>query len=769
MPPDDTEESPKWEQVVVSQPEMKKAKMSGSSSIGSESSVITTQPQDISWNALDLGKAASLLGSNSREVTFQDEEEMRRVFALLYDVFRYKYILSEALRETGFLQKYPQHQKDISLVWLLFYDLHKRRFLPRVHAEAIVSAETFEKVGLVNIERDLWASRIKLAASLARLRIKNNALRLNQLLPLHLRDERFVSIEETPVTGWINTFKKSKKEICDSIEKLGLRLQSKHETVLTKNDFRFDHLCPKLLLCHPIQRPELAQSPLIRDHTVILQDRAFCIGPALMGKILTEIPLRGTIAQTHVNTPRTTAYFANVLAENDRLEKLVAFGAGDKLLEYQTYIHDLGINNCEIYAQRFADLHPEAAVLENLVAVLATPPNSYTGVTDPVDLICSRGGDMNMLKGLTQMEVREDSLGYLDEQRETLKYCMSLPQVQIILYETHSIAPEENFEMVNSVISKVNDMAKEKHEEEHRLILEREEAEEKLNKPIFIPGKPSSREQREKEAQEAREAAPPKEVEVPPCDLFEVVSLPDLCSHGPNCFSDEGCFLAKIQRKEIISLDAKYMIKIAEARGLFGTELGKKKVPAARVTKKPERRRTSSAKIKIRKVKLEIDRLAAPTQSTIYRTKRESSPFNWSSPSCPRHQSHTLETINKCEQGDADDLSARSMERRNSRSRRNQEESVRRLSKPLTRRLTSPDSFSSEVKARFWRYATAKSVEDLIRTLKKKRRGKRIFKLEDYFFFKEQEIYIPQHHKTSLLSNSGETNFFQATPPVDVA
>lgn len=39
-------------------------------------------------------------------------------------------------------------------------------------------------------------------------------------------------------------------------------------------------------------------------------------------------------------------------------------------------------------------------------------------------------------------------------------------------------------------------------------------AEEKLNKPIFIPGKPSSREQREKEAQEAREAAPPKEVEV---------------------------------------------------------------------------------------------------------------------------------------------------------------------------------------------------------------------------------------------------------------
>lgn len=49
-----------------------------------------------------------------------------------------------------------------------------------------------------------------------------------------------------------------------------------------------------------------------------------------MSKILAETPLRGTVAQTHVNTPRTTAYFANILSDNERLEKLVAFGAGEK-------------------------------------------------------------------------------------------------------------------------------------------------------------------------------------------------------------------------------------------------------------------------------------------------------------------------------------------------------------------------------------------------------------------------------------------------------
>ncbi|KAL0272729.1 UNVERIFIED_CONTAM: hypothetical protein PYX00_005590 [Menopon gallinae] len=576
MPSQESNVSSNWDPVLLAQPELKRAKFSGTPSVSSEGSIPTCHSLDLSWNSVDIAKAGTILQSNSSSsVSFQDEEEMRRVFTLLYDVYRYKHILNEALLETRFFQKYPEHMKSTSLVWLLFYDLHKRRFLPREHADQVVCEDLFNKIGLSPIEKDLWKAKVKLAASLARNRIKNNALRLNQLLPNHLRDERLVSAEETPITGWINTFKMSKKQVCEKIESFGLKLQSKHETVLTKNDFRFDHLCPKLLLCHPIQRADLAQSVLVKDHTVILQDRAFCIGPAIIAKILSEIPLRGTIAQSHVNSPRTTAYLANILADNKRLDKMIAFGAGDKLFEYQTYLHDLGVNNCEIYAQKFTEIHPEAAVLENLVAIFATPPNSCTGVTDPVDLICSRGGDMHMLNALTQTEVTKSSCAFLEEQKDTLEYCMSLPQVQIILYETHSMAPEENLDMVNKMIVQMNDFAKEKHEEDHRIMLEQEEAEEKMNKPIGIPG--MSRE-REKEVQAVQEPPPePKELVIPPCDLFELVPLPDLCSHGSECLSEEGCYIARIQRKEIISLDAKYMIKIGERLGGYlGTSLGRR-------------------------------------------------------------------------------------------------------------------------------------------------------------------------------------------------
>lgn len=36
--------------------------------------------------------------------------------------------------------------------------------------------------------------------------------------------------------------------------------------------------------------------------------------------------------------------------------------------------------------------------LDGVVAALATPPNSYSAVTDPIDLVCGRGGDLAMLE-----------------------------------------------------------------------------------------------------------------------------------------------------------------------------------------------------------------------------------------------------------------------------------------------------------------------------------------------------------------------------------
>lgn len=65
------------------------------------------------------------------------------------------------------------------------------------------------------------------------------------------------------------------------------------------------------------------------------------------------------------------------------------------------------------------------------------------------------------------------------------------------------------------------------------------------------------------------------------------------------------------------------MIKIAEARGLFGTEPGHKKAPTARSQKKKEdtqRSQSDSERSRSRRSKIEMDRIAAHTHASRNRT-----------------------------------------------------------------------------------------------------------------------------------------------------
>lgn len=58
------------------------------------------------------------------------------------------------------------------------------------------------------IYEHIWNNRIHLAASISRLRIKNSALNLMELLPPHLQDERVAIATANPIVcGWINPFK----------------------------------------------------------------------------------------------------------------------------------------------------------------------------------------------------------------------------------------------------------------------------------------------------------------------------------------------------------------------------------------------------------------------------------------------------------------------------------------------------------------------------------------------------------------------------------
>lgn len=417
--------------------------------------------------------------------------------------------------------------------------------------------------------------------------------------------------------------------------------------------------------CIPHDRSHFAKSNLIKDHQFIMQDRAFSLGPAAFSRLLEYFEIDGDVAQTHVSSPRSTAYLAALFYCNNRVNDFIAFGAGTRIDEYRQFFTELGCDNVRIYAENYCDIPLDSAILHKCVGVFVTPPNSYSGVTDPIDLICSRGGDLAMLKVLTESEMSDESkqrvAKILDEQRESLRMAMSRPQVQYCLYETHSVVDSENEIMTKRAIDNINKSAYVKHlkmfKEKKRLeaLAEQEginadmldklqgaaamkkklktAADEAANlKRLAYESESSSSDVSDNELIETPRSRTSKRstasddhyyIKVPKTDIFELIDMPDFCQYHDNCinFKEHGLYLALIKRKIITRLDEKYLISMAERRGLFGDVNPKraKTRPVTRSSKKDDNRK-SLKKAKRKKnedISVLLDRLSQPTHSFI--------------------------------------------------------------------------------------------------------------------------------------------------------
>lgn len=90
------------------------------------------------------------------------------------------------------------------LVWLISFDYYRNKFKPRKLDEK--ETLSFKTMKLLEIAEILKAVKIQLAASFSKFRIKHCAQSLSDMLPSHLRNERFKKSSETVICCWINTF-----------------------------------------------------------------------------------------------------------------------------------------------------------------------------------------------------------------------------------------------------------------------------------------------------------------------------------------------------------------------------------------------------------------------------------------------------------------------------------------------------------------------------------------------------------------------------------
>lgn len=315
-----------------------------------------------------------------------------------------------------------------------------------------IRKRAFINANLQLIEDALVKSKIRLAASISRLRIGGSALTLDKLLPSHLRNTN----DELLAFGWVNTIKiPTKLDFINEMKKLGFILSKKINN-LYKNEFNFDPICPKVIILNDSSREILAKSNLVKNNCFIFLDKTLCLGAAALVRIIKLKKLCGPVVLTHTIAPRHTAYLISILGDIENTERLLVFDAGEKREEYDNYLKELGfkINEYKIFTEKYNEA-PSFSEMERATVVLAAPNCSYTGLKDIVDLVIARGGDMELLEKLTNIndEQMERPRQLLAEQLSILKYALTKPNVQLLVYQTHSILPAETTEMVEQVIN----------------------------------------------------------------------------------------------------------------------------------------------------------------------------------------------------------------------------------------------------------------------------------------------------------------------------
>ncbi|KAK2891382.1 hypothetical protein Q8A67_014025 [Cirrhinus molitorella] len=398
----------------------------------------------------------------------KDEASQRSAYQLAFNTLKYQELLEDVLIDSCFCLTQPMLEHNMSLVAVMLTDLMDRKFLPRL---PMTNQKEEEVKAVQEVEACLLRFRTKLVASLARCRIKHELLTLDNILPENMRhrQERATLL---PLYGWINTLRSSFEEVSQALHTSGFsRVKSVGQ--LEGRTFCKDLHCRDLLVFPSSMKSELTNTRLLSDRKLVIQDKSCCVGPWALRPLLAD---GGDVLMTGCFSAQTIAHVAAVAASasahtqaethmtqsNARSQSTVIVCLGDgaqsQTDELQNTLTKLGCKNVKLLSDSFESLDVSDTRLQKVGVVFLMPPCSLSAVSNPVDYIMQENRDPRLMLDLSQGSVSPEKLQTLVcQQKKDLQRALQFPQVRAVLYSTCSVHPEENEEMLKTVLSQTQE------------------------------------------------------------------------------------------------------------------------------------------------------------------------------------------------------------------------------------------------------------------------------------------------------------------------
>ncbi|XP_076402499.1 putative methyltransferase NSUN7 isoform X2 [Peromyscus maniculatus bairdii] len=368
---------------------------------------------------------------------FQSEDEsfQRLSYELAFSTLKYQDILETILIDSYIFPSTKIPDQLSSLIIVMLYDFQDRKFQPRVLPDNEESISEVQEV-----ESLLNSFKTKLAAALARCRIKHDALSIYQILPETVRRQE-QRASTLPLYAWINTGKISPEEVYSSLRRKGYN-KVKSVLHLDEKVFAVDQHCYDVLIFPSHLKKDLANIDLFKDYKLIFQDKSRSLAVHSVKALLN---MDDDILMVNTGSWYTVAHMS--ILTNNNTSKIFVCGiqSPDKEPDVKKLFTKMGCQNIEILPETFIGLESKDHRLQNVKVILLLPRCSGLGVSNPVEFILNEHEDTSLLQDLSQGGPPKSKLQILVQQQyEQLTHAMKFTKVQAVVYCTCSVYTEEN-------------------------------------------------------------------------------------------------------------------------------------------------------------------------------------------------------------------------------------------------------------------------------------------------------------------------------------
>ncbi|XP_052497677.1 putative methyltransferase NSUN7 [Budorcas taxicolor] len=373
----------------------------------------------------------------------EDESFQRLSYELAFSALKYQDILETILIDSCIFPSatIPDHLN--SLIIVMLYDFQDRKFQAR-----LLSGNEESIAEVLEVENLLNSFKTKLAAALARCRIKHDALSIYHILPETVRNQE-LRASTLPLYAWINTCKISPEEVYYTLKKNGY---NKVKSVLHIDNkvFAVDQHCYDVLIFPSHLKSDLLNIDLFKDYKLIFQDKSRSLAVHSVKALLN---MDDDILMVNTGSWYTVAHMS--VLTNNNTSKIFVCGVQSQAKDpdLKNLFTKMGCKNIEILHETFMKLELKDHRLQKVKVILLLPRCSGLGVSNPVEFILNEHEDTDLLKDFSQGGPSEDKLHVLAQQQyEQLAHAMKFTRAQAIVYCTCSVYPEENEAIVKKAL-----------------------------------------------------------------------------------------------------------------------------------------------------------------------------------------------------------------------------------------------------------------------------------------------------------------------------